>query len=457
MPRRFELKHLVLHYIGMRAVTPQEEGDPTREKWRRQADKLQAIPELDPAIVKHLLALIEDTWDHPDAGGVHSARFDPAPEDPDFAKLQGYLKEMRDTVLEKDPPDAQAGQAFLALSQQIDDRLFECTTLAASPGLLMVADFATTGAKERYLALLKIRHSDERFVAILQESLTDLRVQDVDMMLTDEILKGMIWPHPTRPDYHLKLIDHQAKNRTQPAEYFAVRFLGCTAKETDARQAAAVSRQLPRALAKAHGLKLDPDQTDDFVVELIQQTAPTARSVAGIAADTGLISDAPAEQLEAAVAARLADDLPDILAADELAPDLAAIAGEQGWTYDGDRSRAFGEEMDLALRLDEGKVSAALVQTGLLQEAEAEPLLASLEAMGGLDVPRETLLMRTKTKRRLLHYRFRVPRRPDGQDQVEVTVSGLPETLIRFLTRMDGGNYVFRIEAPAAGFEVEYK
>jgi hypothetical protein len=113
--------------------------------------------------------------------------------------------------------------------------------------------------------------------------------------------------------------------------------------------------------------------------------------------------------------------------------------------------------MDLALRLDEGKVSAALVQTGLLQEAEAEPLLASLEAMGGLDVPRETLLMRTKTKRRLLHYRFRVPRRPDGQDQVEVTVSGLPETLIRFLTRMDGGNYVFRIEAPAAGFEVEYK
>lgn len=457
MNRRFQLKHLVLHYIGMRPVEPEEPGAPAKQKWQRQADKLQEIPALEGAIVDHLLALIEDVWYHADASGVHSARFEPNPTDPDRKKLRGYLREIREKVWEVPPEDPQSAQGFLVLSRAIDDRLYECTTLAASPGLLMVADFAYVGTGERHLALLKIRHSDEQFVTILQDSLTDLQVQDVEMMLTTEILKGMIWPHPSRPDYDLKLIDHQAKFRPKPADYFAVEFLGCEAKVTDMRQAAELPSTMPRTLAKQHDLQLDADQTDDFVVELIEQTAPTAKVVANIASRTGLIKDVPLDELQEAVEERLKDDLPDILSAEQLEPDLKDIARERDWTYDHRQYREFHHEMDHALRLDEGKVTDALVKTGLLKDAETEPLLESLEAAGGLDIPRETLIMRTRTKRRLLHYRFRVPRWPTSQDDVEVTISGPPETLVRFLNKKDGGNYVFTIHTTPAGFRMEYK
>lgn len=457
MNRRFQLKHLVLHYIGMRPVTPKAPGEPASEKWRRKSDKLQEIPALDEAIVDHLLALVEDVWVHADASGVHSARFEPEPKDPDRKKLRRCLKELKEKVWEAPEEDTQAPQEFLRLSRAIDDRLFDCTPLTASPGLLMVADVAYVGTGERHLALLKIRHSDERFVTILQESLTDLQVQDVEMMLTTEILKGMIWPHPSRPDYDLKLIDHQAKNRPKPADYFALEFLGCEAKVTDVRQAAELPDTLPRNLAKQHHLQLDADQTDDFVVELIERTAPTAEVVANLASRTGLIRDVPPAELQETVEQRLQADLPDILSAAQLEPDLRDIASERGWTYDHRQYREFHHEMDHALRLDEGKVTDALVKTGLLKDAETGPLLKSLEEAGGLDIPRETLIMRTKTKRRLLTYHFRVSRWPNSQETEEVTISGPPETLVRFLNKKDGGNYVFTIQTTPAGFRMEYK
>ena len=76
MERRFRLNHLVLHYIGFRPLAPVEEGGPTQEKWQRQADQVQDIAALDDAIEGHLLDLVRDVWDSPDAGAVYSARFD---------------------------------------------------------------------------------------------------------------------------------------------------------------------------------------------------------------------------------------------------------------------------------------------------------------------------------------------------------------------------------------------
>ncbi|MGD2205236.1 MAG: nucleoid-associated protein [Anaerolineae bacterium] len=457
MNHRFRLNHLALHYIGFRPIEPKEEGASTKEKWQQQATKLQEIPALDEAIIGHLVALIEDTWDSPDAGAVHSARFEPEPADPARTQVQTYLKDIKEKVWTRSRGDLQAGKDFLELSQKIDDRLYDCTTLAASPGLLMVADFSPANQDSHHLALLKIRHTDERFITILQDSLTDLGVQDVEMMLTREILKGAIWPHPTRPEYDLKLIDRQARVASQPARYFTEEFLGCQAKDSDARQAAELSASMPRSLAKKHGWKLDVEQTDDYVVELIEKTQPTAEAVAQAAANTELVKGAEPDQLRAAVEAELGDRLPDVLSAEQLEPDLEAVALERGWRYRPERQREFRVEMDRVLRLDEDKVTDALVKTGLLKDAETKTVNRSLKEIGGVDVPRQTLIMRTKTKRRLLRYHFDVPRRPDSREFVRVTISGPPETVRRFLTQEEGENYVFSIETAPAGFRREYK
>ncbi|MGC9335486.1 MAG: hypothetical protein ACP5JJ_15145, partial [Anaerolineae bacterium] len=173
MARRFRLNHLVLHYIGFRSVSPGDGTRSGREKWQRQASDVQDVD-----IEGHLLDLIQDVWDSPDAGAVYSARFDGSYAGTERALVRGYIAEMQALVLAKAPGDAQARARFLALSRAINDRLFDCTTLAASPGLLMVADVSLTDTSRRYLALLKVRHTDERFVTILQDSLTDLGVQD---------------------------------------------------------------------------------------------------------------------------------------------------------------------------------------------------------------------------------------------------------------------------------------
>jgi hypothetical protein len=456
MPRRFRLNHLVLHYIGFRLVSPGDGSRSGREKWQRQAGDVQDIDALDDAIEGHLLDLIQDVWDSPDAGAVYSARFDDTYAGTERALVRGYIAEMQAQVLAKTPGDAQARGRFLALSQAINDRLFACTTLAASPGLLMVADVSLADTGGRYLALLKVRHTDERFVTILQDSLTDLGVQDVEMMLTREVLKGIIWPHPTRLDYDLKLVDHQARYRHEPALYFARDFLGCQAKQTDAYQAARLPHDLPEDLAREHGVDLDADRTDAFVAALIARTAPTAATVAALSLRTGLIPGVDEQELEEAIAQRLSGQLPVVASAEELESGLQALAHELGWDYEPARRHDFRLQVEQALRLNERQLAEALVETGLLAEAGAQNLIDSMVRAGGVEISRQALLMRTKTQRRLLRYRFEVPRLPNSPDFVEITVSGPPETVQRFLHRENGGNYVFVIESSPASFAREY-
>ena len=457
MAHRFRLNHLVLHYIGFRPVEPAEEGGPTREKWQRQSHQVQDIAALDEDIRGHLLDLVRDVWDSPDAGAVYSARFDDSFAGTDRALVRGYIAAMKEEVLDQDPGDPQARARFLALSKAIDDRLFECTTLAASPGLLMVADFSLAYSGDRYLALLKIRHSDERFVTILQDSLTDLGIQQVEMMLTKEVLKGMVWPHPARLDYDLKLVDHQARYRHEPALYFARDFLGCQVKQTDAYQASRLPRDLPSDLAKEYDVELDPDRTDAFVAELITRTAPTAGLVARLALETGLVEGVEAPALEEAIEQRLTSQLPLAASGEQLEPELEGLARDEGWQYEPERRHDFRLEVEQALRLDETVLAQALVESGLLAEADAARLVASMKRIGGVEVSRQALLMRTKAQRRLLRYRFEVPRLPRSTDFVEIHISGPPETVQRFLHRENGGNYVFVIESSPTDFRREYR
>jgi hypothetical protein len=458
MKQRFQLNNLVLHYIGFREVETEGAGEKRKEKWQQQATTLQEITALDQTITNHLLALIAETWNSPDTGDVHSARFDPSPRDPARVSLRSYLGDIKKEVWSKSSKDPQAARnSFLRLSQKITDRLFDCTTLAASPGLLMVADFSSTDNGDLYLALLKVRHTDERFVTILQDSLTDLQVKDVEMMLTQEILKGVIWPHPTRPDYDLKLVDRQAKAAKKPARYFTEAFLGCLAKDSDTRQTRIVSAKLLSEISKKCDLELDSERTDAYIADLVAKTEPTAERIAVIASETGLIEGAEPDQLRDAIEEELEPQLPNVLHARQLEPDLKAIAEDCGWTYHPERKQDFCLEMDHAMRLDEKKVTDVIIETEVLKDAEEGTVLKHLEEIGGVDIPRETWIMRTKTQRRVLQYHFSVPRRPASPGFVRVTISGPPETVRRFLSRQNGGNYVFSIGATPENFDMEYK
>lgn len=452
MNTQFRLNAIVFHYIGFEQVETEEPGVTEKVKYRKQAAALQDLTALDDVITGRLLALIQDAWDRPDTGDVRSARFHPDPPKPEMALLRGYLDGIEEDVWSQPPGDAAAATRFLVLSQQIDDRLYDCTPLSASPGLLMVADFSPPGQVGRYLALLKIRHEDQHLVHILQSSLTDLSVQEVEMILTRDVLKGVIWPHPSRPGYDLKLIDYQARSGP-PAQFFAVTFLGCTPKEADTRQAAALPVKLPSDVARELGATLIPGKTARYVHDLVESTRPSAQQVADIASASGLIVGAEPEQMLAAVEERLAHKLPAVEEARQLESELASLAADEGWTYDPDGEEAFRRDVDAVLALDGEKVAGAMVGSGLVVGTNAQAVRSALEARGVLDVPRKALFQRIKT----LRYRFRVPLVPGSSDFRWVTISGPRETMQRLLRQDKGGNHVFSITASPENFKREYR
>lgn len=455
MATQFELNHLVFHYLG---IEDDRDEPGTRRKYSRQAGQLQEIDALPPVILDHLLDLIAATWQRPDKGVACSARFEQEPEDEDAKLVAGYLAAIKRDVWSISAASAsaqewfQARQHFLALSQQIDTRLYDVTPLGASPGLLMVADFTPSGRTDRHLALLKIRHDDARLVRILQDSLTDLEVEEVDMILTKEVLKGAIWPHPSRADYDLKIVDYQARGRP-PAHFFAGAFLGCRAKEPDARQAARVSEVLPNEVARDLGARLVSERTYDYVEELVRVTRPTAQQVAELAAGSHLIEGVETAEVAAAVEEQMGDTLADVRDAQELEPALASLAAGREWTYQPEQQESFLRQMGDVLALDEKKVARAMVQKGLVAGVDEEDVEKALRAKGILDVPRGALFQHTRN----LEYRFKVRRRPDSGDFVWITIRGPRETIQRFLTRDSGGEYVFSIQASAERFETEYQ
>jgi hypothetical protein len=209
-------------------------------------------------------------------------------------------------------------------------------------------------------------------------------------------------------------------------------------------------------VAQARDLRLNPARRDDYLAGLVARTEPTPRGVARAAAATDLISGVAEEELVAAIDEVLASRLPHVVDIEEIEPDLEEVAKARQWTYRPERARRFRVAVDDALRIDEEKVAGAIVSSGLVEGADEATVVGALRDMGGVDVQRRPLLMRSKTRRRLLKYHFRVPRQPDSPEFVRVTVSGPPEVLHRYVTRTEGGDYVFSIQVPAQQLKLEY-
>ncbi len=434
---RFRLHHLALHYIGA-----------SGETWDRRSGAPVDLETLDPTIRDLLLKILGEAWDKTDAGSVQAARFDPRPAKPERRQLRQVLEGLERQVWNGAAAHRAAarGDRFFERSLDVEQRLFECTPRSASSGLLLVADFAF-GAR-RHLAVLKMRHADDRLVTLAPGSLTELTVQEIKMMLTREILKGIIWPHPVNPSFDLKLFDDQARAEQPPARYFTEEFLGCPRHDSDARRAASLS-DLPARLARRVGRELDEEQARDYQEALLAGTEASPKIVADLALATGLLRGIAGSDLERKIEQDMGTELPDLAYASEIVSRLQDLAVDHGLEAHPQRGPAFAVAMDREMTAGREAAKAALVASGVAADLPEPEVEAVLERLA--EVPRAALL-REGRKTRAHWVVFRVPRRAgDETPSADVRITGPRETLRRLLGR-DGDRRTFHVEANETDF-----
>ncbi len=443
---RLVLRHLALHYIGVTEVTG--ETGVTSEAWDRRSGAPVDLEALDATIRDLLLKILDEAWDKTDASSVQAARFDPDPEQPERRRLRLLLERLEQQVWNGSPAAARDGDPFFQCSLEVERRLFECTPKSASSGLVLMADFAHRSSDRRYLAILKMRHADDRLVTLVPDSLTELTVQEIKMMLTREILKGIIWPHPGNPSFDLKLFDDQAKAEQPPARYFTEEFLGCLRHESDARRAAALT-DLPAKIADQANREIDEDQARDYQESLLTKTEPTAEKVAAQALETGLIGGISGPELELLIEQDMGLELSELAYASEIESRLQDLADDHDLEYHPEHGQAFAVAMDREMTADGTATKEALIDSGAagdLTEPEVDTLVAQVA-----EVPRAALIREGK-KTRTHWVVFRVPRRSgDTTPDVDVRITGPRETLRRFVGR-HGGRRSFHIETAKTDF-----
>jgi hypothetical protein len=197
-------------------------------------------------------------WNAEDTGSNRSGHFVPD----DDAKLGPSIVKQHFEDL------CQAGNRFFNATKELATHLYRQTPGTASPGVIAVLQLIQPADHKVFIAILKIRHKDEKFVRVLSQALTQLEVEQVENMLLSDIQKGVIIPHPHKSDYDLKLIDKVV--RGEPAKYFSENFLGCSTKKSDEHQ---VRRLLPelRQYAQKRRLPLKNERLSGVIVALQEQ------------------------------------------------------------------------------------------------------------------------------------------------------------------------------------------
>jgi hypothetical protein len=255
MSLNLELSQLAVHYVDRSSPGPV------------YAPSEQDVEALHPTIVEFLLELVSKVWNAEDRGSTRSAHFE---TDDHEGVGPSLAKQYVDTII-------QAEDGFFSISKDLAQHLYEQSPGTASPGLLAVVRLVKPDDGAILVALLKIRHKDESFVRVLGEALTQLKVEQVNNMLLQDIQKGAIIPHPHRDDYDLKLIDKVADN--EPAKYFAEGFLGCRTKKSDEHQ---VKKLLPelRRYAREKDLPVMSERLPRVIADLqARETNVTTRVI----------------------------------------------------------------------------------------------------------------------------------------------------------------------------------
>ncbi len=194
----------------------------------------QDLDQLDETIKTFLVDMVAEIWNAPDEGSTRSGNF--AEDDPEIGNSDAapHLKILQSTPAE-----------FFERTKKLAKLLQARTPGTASSGVLGVIRLLQKGPTQEnegdekapdkvFVAVLKIRHTDETFVRLLTGQAPQLKVEEVRNLLLKDIQKGALYPHPEKSNYQLKVIDKQA--REDPAVYFTKNFLGCIAKKSDEHQ-----------------------------------------------------------------------------------------------------------------------------------------------------------------------------------------------------------------------------
>ncbi len=250
-----DLKRLAIHYVDKKTNRLEH------------ASQEQNVEVLSTTIIKFFLDLVSEVWTKEDKGPNRSAGFVP---DDDAKRGPSVVKQNFEDLCR------QGGEHFFRASKALATHLYQQTPGTASPGILAIMQLKRHSDRETFIAILKIRHKDERFVRVLSQALTQLDVEQVNNMLLSDIQKGAIIPHPHKDNYDLKLIDKNVAD--DPAQYFAEGFLGCLSKKSDEHQ---VKKLLPELsqFAQKRGLPLMKEKIPDIVNALQEQGTNITTSV----------------------------------------------------------------------------------------------------------------------------------------------------------------------------------
>jgi hypothetical protein len=259
MSHSLELNRLAIHYVDKLSEKP------------AYAPRELNIQALDSTITDFLLKRVSEVWDALDAGPNCSAHFD---------KQSGPLVAKRhvQTII-------QGKGDFFGVSKELAQHLHQQLHVKASPGLLAVIRLVRPSDGKVFVALLKIRHKDEKIVKMLSEALTQLEVEHVKNMLLQDIQKGAIVPHPTRDSYDLKIVDKTGDG--EPTQYFAS-FLGCRTKKSDEHQ---VKKLLPtlQEYAQVKNLRLSSEKLPLAIAALQKHANVTTKIIAKVVQENGVL------------------------------------------------------------------------------------------------------------------------------------------------------------------------
>lgn len=233
---QYEIENLAVHYI---------ERNHRIELAPAEVD----LGQIAPGIRDFFEKLINGVLDIEESKQVYSAVFAEREQQATRTNIESLIDQTRD---------------FFEVSIDLARSLHGATDPRASTGLLAV--IRIRDAQNRiFVVLLKIENKDGSIIHLAQNALTQITLEEVQNLLTDEIQKAAIFPHPTKTDFQLKVIDNQRSH--DPAKYFSEDFLGAVVKKSDKHQVTNLLSSI-RKYAEESGQEFFPENSLRFIIEL---------------------------------------------------------------------------------------------------------------------------------------------------------------------------------------------
>ena len=230
----------------------------------------QDINQLPTTIITFLLDMVKVVWMAPDSGTTRSGNFAKNHPKIGTSDAQPHIENI------STKPDI-----FFESTRKLAELLDARTPGTASPGVLGILRLLRTNNEEEtpdiYIAIIKIRHTDEQFIKLLTGQVPELSVEEIKNLLLKDIQKGAIYPHPDKQGYDIKVTDQQLQD--DPAEYFTEGFLGCVTKKSDEHQITRLIPALQKYADENKQLAFSPQTVPIVITELQKQKGSLTTNV----------------------------------------------------------------------------------------------------------------------------------------------------------------------------------